>query len=301
MRRGLGFLLSALLACLLSTPASALAIAAPDAARGAVPPAVVDAAQRGLEILREAASADPGKWRFASKEQVAAVELGSGVEVLGLGTEVLKAEADKDAAGEAAGDATDDASGTASESLLAWVDTTLRETWLFPVAVEGAPITYLQVQKGEDGTYEFVGFGGDASGYGIALDAFRAASDESAAPTAPVVLQYRRQYFLLRVLPDGSETVLPVPYDDASTKRVESGEGFVPAAQLIAAIRADAAAVVAYSAGAGVLDVWNIPSAGVASAQDRDRASEIVFLGCLAVLVVAVGIAGVYGRRAKRR
>jgi hypothetical protein len=227
------------------------------------PPEALVAAEQGLQMYITKAAADPSKWGLDSAQDAAKASLGEGYEIAYIGRL---------------------ASTIPDEySLLATEDTSLHSTWVFTIDVDGKPESFLTVCRIDGGEYQLAGFGGDATYFGIALDAIHGSAGDTADP---ILMQYRSQYFMV-LKKNGRESVLPVPFDAASSAMVETGHGFVEPSAVIGCIKAQPHNDSSMKTrGDSYLDVWNY---------SKDEQPWLWTVAIALISVVALGIASIVG------
>ena len=199
----------------------------------AVPEDAVAAAQQGLRIFHDKVAADPEKWGLESSSDGERVVLGEGYRIAYIGRSVYTASNDA--------------------SIIMLEDKSLYPTCVFTIDLDGKPESFVTVCRMGGGEYQFAVFGGDASNFGIARDAFRKVAGDS---IAPILMQFGGQYLMV-LEKDGKESVLPVPFDAATAAIVASGQGFVETSTVIESMKVSNDESVEGASGGTTLDVWN--------------------------------------------
>jgi hypothetical protein len=197
-----------------------------------VPSEAIAAARQGMDIFVNKVADDPRKWGLEIASEVEHVVLGEGYRIAYIGRSAFTA--------------------SSATSLIALEDTSLYPTFMFTIDLDGSPKSFVKVCRIGGGEYQFADFGGDATYFGIAREAFRKVAGDS---IAPILMQYNGQYFMV-LEKDGNESVLPVPFDTATAAIVASGQGFVETSVVIESIKAENSESEEGMSGGSSLDVW---------------------------------------------
>jgi hypothetical protein len=239
------------------------------------PAEAITAAQKGLDLFVGKASAEPEKWGLDLASDAERVVLGEGYRIAYIGR--------------AAFTAADDV------SILSLEDKSLYPTCVFTIVLDGKPKSFVTVCRIGGGDYQFADFGGDATYFGIAREAFRKVAGDA---IAPILMQYAGQYFMI-LEKDGKETVLPVPFDDSTAAIVGSGQGFVETSAVIKSIKAENQANADGTAGGSSLDVWKSGSRQVTDSTPCMIALAVVGGICIIAYLAGLLVTAVRNARAQ--
>ncbi len=256
--------------------AGALCGATSEPRNPAVPDEAVAAAQQGLRMFHDKVSADPEKWGLESSSDAERVVLGEGYRIAYIGRSVYTASNDV--------------------SILSLEDTSLYPTCVFTIDMDGKPESFVTVCTMGSGEYQFADFGGDATYFGIARDAFRKVAGDS---IAPILMRFRGQYLMV-LEKDGKESILPVPFDAASAAIVASGQGFVETSSVIESMKAANEESTEGASGGTSLDVWTNSSGQVTDSTPCMIALAVVGVICILGYLTGVVVMHARNRRIRR-
>jgi hypothetical protein len=144
--------------------------------------------------------------------------------------------------------------------------------------------------------WKFAEFGGDATYFGIARDAFRKVAGDS---IAPILMRFRGQYLMV-LEKDGEESILPVPFDAATAAIVASGQGFVETSSVIESMKAANNESGEGKAGGTSLDVWKNSSGQVTDSTPCMVALAVVGAICILGYLSGVVVMHIRNRRISR-
>jgi hypothetical protein len=140
--------------------------------------------------------------------------------------------------------------------------------------------------------WKFAEFGGDATYFGIARDAFRKVAGDS---ISPILIRFGGKYLMV-LAKDGKESILPVPFDAATAAIVASGQGFVETSSVIESMKAANDESGEGKAGGTSLDVWKN-----SSGQVTDSTPCMVALAVVGVICILGYLTGVVVMHARNR
>jgi hypothetical protein len=238
-----------------------------------IPAEAWTAAAEGLRMFHSQGIANPEKWGFASAEEAGRLTLGEGYRIAYIGKSAY--------------------STSDMTSLLATEDSLLFPTWLFTVNLDSQPKSFVMVYRPDGEECQLAGFGGDATYFEIALDVIRRFASDT---VVPILMQFRSQYFMV-LERNGKESVLPVPYDVASSAIVASGHGFVEPAAVIGCIKAQPGNDSSEKTrGDSYLDVWNY--SGSEQSWRGTIANTVIIVASICIGFI---VGGVVTNRARQR
>jgi hypothetical protein len=199
-----------------------------------IPHEAVLKAEEGLSIYKMKVKEDPDRWGYQDTYDISQVSLGESFEIYYIGKMVLDMEN--------------------KSSLVSAKDDSLFQTYRFIIEYKDQPKSFLTIYKDANDAYQLVGFGGNAKYYALARAVYQSRAGET---NKPIMMSLGMQMFLVLVQ-DDVETILPVPYNDATAAIVASGNGFVDSDQVIDAIRANTRVPGRTETALGVsfVDVW---------------------------------------------
>lgn len=241
----------------------------------AVPDEAVAAAQQGLRMFHDKVSADPEKWGLESSSDAERVVLGEGYRIAYIGRSVYTASNDV--------------------SILTLEDTSLYPTCVFTIDLDGESESFVTVCRMGGGEYQFAEFGGDATYFGIARDAFRKVAGDS---ISPILIRFGGKYLMV-LEKDGEESILPVPFDAASAAIVASGQGFVETSSVIESMKAANDENGEGMAGGTSLDVWKNSSRQLTDSTPCLIALAVV--GGICILGYLTGVVVMHARNRRIR
>jgi|GEM_PF-5449673 len=132
-----------------------------------IPAEVQSAATRGLELFKSKTSTQPRLYGFSGAEDVNRTTLGRGFRIYYVDPDKLRSQAQP-------------------KSLLAIAYPA--EVWEFVVTLDGQPKSFLTIAR-QDGQYQMVRFGGDATDFDVAAGNFVRFAKERDAAIEPVVVK----------------------------------------------------------------------------------------------------------------
>jgi hypothetical protein len=244
---------------------------------GSVPSEAIVAARQGVDRFVGKATAEPARWGLDRSTDAERVVLGEGYRIAYIGRSAFTASNDA--------------------SILSLEDRSLYPTCLFTIDLDGGSKSFVTVCRIGGGDYQFADFGGDATYFGIAREAFRKVAGDS---VAPILMQFGGQYFMV-LEKDGRESVLPVPFDAATATIVESGQGFVATSAVIERFKEENKANVEGTAGEASLDVWNQGSRKVTDSTPCMITLAVVGGICFLAYLAGTIVAFARNRRTRKR
>jgi hypothetical protein len=237
-----------------------------------IPDMVIIKANEGLAKYKSLASANPGDWGLAYAKDAESATLGAGFEIYYIGDSILT---------------THNTSG-----LLTTRDTSLYPTWEFLIVIAGQPKSTITICKEDGIEYQLSRVGGEAEYFAVALGSW---TEKYGSDAQPILMKYRSQYFLVHV-ENSQEEIIPVPFDDKSSRIVASGQGIVSPGQVITAVREShiqpTAGGIIY--GTSYIDIWK-------ANPNRRLPTVILFYATIGVgIIIMIGAFYFLHRQAKR-
>lgn len=160
-----------------------------------IPEVILNVAEKGATTVKNHCMGNPGKWGFASEEEIRDLELGQGYHVKYVGADGIKT-----------------ATGNSINEL---IDSNIIDTWQFTLDLNGKPRFFFTVGYERD-AYRLIGFGGNATNFGNTRQLIDNATQEGNISFLNELVKKGGDYYFV-VYKENAEFIVPVTDESSST------------------------------------------------------------------------------------